>query len=152
MFARGLAEPLRDAALDLSFDDHRINDDADVVHAPVAKDMNFAGFAIDLDFASVCAIAPSEIARVIHRAVLEPELHVGRIVGWMVRDTGDLAERHAPVSAGDGESPSANAMSPADASSRCAAIFLPFSMTFIAARSSAEPPTAMEREPNVPEP
>ena len=48
--------------------------------------------------------------------------------------------------------PSANAMSPAEASRRCAAIVLPLSMIFIAARSSAEPPTAIEREPNVPEP
>ena len=65
----------------------------------------------------------------------------------------DLRERDAPVGAGDGEdalgeSDVAGGRPPADARrSAC-----PCRSTFIAARSSAEPPTAIEREPNVPEP
>ena len=103
MLAQGLAEPLRDAALDLPLDDHRIDHGADVVHAPVAEDVDLAGVAIDLDLAGVRAVAPGEVRRIIDRAVLQPELHVGRIVGRMVRDARDLAQRHAPVGAGDGE-------------------------------------------------
>src|SRR5438105_1945561 len=43
-------------------------------------------------------------------------------------------------------------MSVAAASRRCAAMRLPFAMIFAPATCSAEPPTAIEREPNVPVP
>jgi hypothetical protein len=43
--------------------------------------------------------------------------------------------------------PSANSTSLSDASIRCAAIFFALAMTFSVARTIAEPPTAMEREP-----
>ena len=43
--------------------------------------------------------------------------------------------------------PSANSRSSSDASSRCAAIFFAFSITFCAALTMAMPPTASDREP-----
>ena len=43
--------------------------------------------------------------------------------------------------------PFLNSMSSTEASSRWAAIFLPFSITLLQARTMAEPPTASEREP-----
>jgi hypothetical protein len=43
-------------------------------------------------------------------------------------------------------------MSTAEASRRCAAMCLPFSRTLPAALCSADPPTAIEREPKVPVP
>jgi len=48
--------------------------------------------------------------------------------------------------------PPANSMSSTDASSRWAAIFLPFSMIFSDALTMALPPTDSEREPKVPMP
>src|SRR5215469_15553049 len=48
--------------------------------------------------------------------------------------------------------PSANSMSASAASSRCAAMRLPLSITFCAASVSAPPPTTIEREPFEPMP
>src|SRR5262249_21201911 len=102
VFAHRLAEPLRDAALDLAVHDHRIDHGADVVDAPIAEDLYFAGVAIDLDLAGVRAVAPGEVRRVVDRAVLQPEL-LGRIAGRVVGDAGDLAQRDAAVGAGNSE-------------------------------------------------
>ena len=55
-----LAEALRDTALDLPFDNHRIDHSADVVHAPIADHAYCAGVGIDFDFASMCAVAPGK--------------------------------------------------------------------------------------------
>src|SRR6266853_1255884 len=49
-------------------------------------------------------------------------------------------------------SPPANSTSASATSSRCAAIFFPFEVIFSHAKYRAEPPTAIEREPNVPVP
>src|SRR5258707_6084679 len=103
MLAQSLAEPLRDAALDLSFDNHWIDHGADVVHAPVAEDVDFAGVAIDLELASVRAVAPGEVARVVERAVLQAEFQIARIIGRMMGDAGNLAEGHAAVGSRDAE-------------------------------------------------
>jgi len=50
-FAQRLAQPLSDSAMRLSFDDHRVNRAADVVHRRVAHDPHGAGNGIDFDFA-----------------------------------------------------------------------------------------------------
>ena len=73
MLAKRLTEALRDPALDLSFDDHRIYDSADIVHAPVTSHLNFSCVGIDLDFAGVCTVAPCKAVRIVNCTVLKPE-------------------------------------------------------------------------------
>jgi hypothetical protein len=58
LFAQRLSGALRHAAVDLSFDDHVIDDAADVVAARDAHDMHFTGLAIDLDFAGLRPVRP----------------------------------------------------------------------------------------------
>ena len=103
VFPQCLAEALRDAALNLSFDNHRIDHGADVVHAPIADHTDFARVGINLDFASVCAIAPGKTRRIIDRAVLKPELQTRWIAGRNVSGASDLRKADAPVRAGDGK-------------------------------------------------
>ena len=52
-----LPDPLRDAAVGLAVDDHRVDGAADVVDGGVAHDRDHAGVGIDLDLADVAAVA-----------------------------------------------------------------------------------------------
>src|SRR5712691_1916015 len=58
LLVQGLADALRNAALDLSFDDHVIDDPADVVAADDAREPDLAGLGVDLDFADLGAVGP----------------------------------------------------------------------------------------------
>ena len=51
-----LSQSLCDTAVDLSFHDHRIDDRADIVHAPIADNARFAGAGIDFDLAEMGAV------------------------------------------------------------------------------------------------
>src|SRR3954470_24576522 len=51
-----LPDALRDAAVDLSFDEERIDDGAEVVDADVALDADDAGLRIYLDLADMAAV------------------------------------------------------------------------------------------------
>src|SRR5213596_726085 len=58
LLVQGLADALRNAALDLSFDDYVIDDPADVVATDDASEPDLAGLRIDLDFAGLGAVGP----------------------------------------------------------------------------------------------
>ncbi len=53
VFEQGLADALSRTAMDLTFDDHRIDHVAEIVHDGVGDDVRRAGFRIDLQFAQV---------------------------------------------------------------------------------------------------
>src|SRR4029077_2322214 len=55
-FAERLAETVRDAAMDLTVHDQRIDRAPDIVDGGVAGDFDDPGLRIDLDFANVTAI------------------------------------------------------------------------------------------------
>ena len=52
-FHHRLAEALRDAAVHLALDDHRVDDVAEVVDRDELLDLHLAGVGIDLDLADV---------------------------------------------------------------------------------------------------
>jgi hypothetical protein len=52
-FQQRLADALRDAAMHLAFDDHRIDEIAEVIHRRPVGDGGDAGIRVDLDLADV---------------------------------------------------------------------------------------------------
>ena len=103
MLQHRLADALRDAAVDLPIDDHRIDDGADVVDRPETDQLDLAGIRIDLDLADVGAVAEGEIRRIVDRGVLQTRLGIGREVVGGVGGLRHVREGDAPVGAGDRE-------------------------------------------------
>ena len=88
-----LPDALHDAAVDLSFDDHRIDHRADIVHRDVAQQLHHAGIRIDLDLGDVRAGREREVHRIVERLLFEARLqHLERIVDRIVRHQRDVAE------------------------------------------------------------
>ena len=52
-FDQRLADTLRDAAMHLALDDHRVDDVAEIVDRRPTDDLGVAGIGIDLDLADV---------------------------------------------------------------------------------------------------
>ena len=102
---------------------------------------------IDLDLADVGARREGEVGRIVERGLLEAGLHaVGQVVRGIggERDLGSAIDLSVPVTL---NSPFSITMSPSEASSRWAAIFLALASTLSIALTMAVPPTAIEREP-----
>ena len=72
MLQDGLADALRDAAMRLAAHQHRVHDDAEIVHGVVAHDLRDAGLGIDLHLADMAPI------RIGHRRLVEDMVHVER--------------------------------------------------------------------------
>ena len=89
VFQQRLADALRQAAVDLAFDDHGVHDVAEIVHGNELLDVDDAGFRIDLHFADMRPGRIGEVRRIVEGFFREPRLQVWRIVG---RDVG--GERH----------------------------------------------------------
>ena len=77
-FQQRLADALRDAAVHLALDDHRIDHDAEVVDRGPAGDLDMAGVGVDLDLADVAAGREREVGRVVERALLQARLELRR--------------------------------------------------------------------------
>ena len=77
-FQQRLADALRDAAMHLALDDHRIDDGAEVVDRGPADDLGLAGVGIDLDLADVAAGREGEVGRIVERALLQARLELAR--------------------------------------------------------------------------
>ena len=77
-FEQRLADALRDAAMHLALDDHRIDDDAEIVDRGPADDLGVAGLRIDLDLADVAAGREGEVGRIVERALLQARLELAR--------------------------------------------------------------------------
>ena len=56
---------MREAAVDLAVDDHRVDDVAAVVHRHEAADLDLAGAAVDVDHADVAAEGEGQVGRVV---------------------------------------------------------------------------------------
>ena len=56
MFGEGLADALRDTAMDLAFECELVDDGADIVDDDIAQRLGRAGFGIDLDLADMAAV------------------------------------------------------------------------------------------------
>src|SRR5207302_1978251 len=89
LLIQGLADALRDAALDLSFDDHVIDDAADVVATDEARELDLSGLGIEFDLANLGAVGPGRrrgrlgrryaerLLRLARRELSEPDGAVG---------------------------------------------------------------------------
>ena len=100
VLAQRLAQALRQAAVDLAFDDHRVDDVAEVVAGGEAVDAHDAGGGVDLDLADVAAGRVGEVARIVEGVLVEARLEL--VVREVVRHVGgerDARERHALVGA-----------------------------------------------------
>src|SRR3989442_5712035 len=99
-----LADALRQSAVHLAFDDHRIDDVAEVVASGKIDNLHDAGLGIDLDLTDVRTCREREIGRIVECGLVEAGLQlVERIVVRHVRSQRDFAEGLAAVGAGDAE-------------------------------------------------
>ena len=69
-----LADALRQPAMDLALDDHRVDDVAEIVDRDEAQDVDDAGRRLDLDLADVGARGIGEVRRVEEGRFLEARL------------------------------------------------------------------------------
>ena len=56
MLIERLPDPLRDAAVLLAVDDHRVEHLPEIVHHHITVDRHLPGFGIDLDLHGMCAV------------------------------------------------------------------------------------------------
>src|SRR3954468_7963654 len=76
-----LGDALGQPAVDLTLDDQRVDDRADVVHAGVLADLDHAGLGVDLHGADVRAVGEGEVLRVERRVGVDRGLHaLGEVV------------------------------------------------------------------------
>ena len=103
-FEQRLSDPLRKTAMNLPFDDHRIDDVAEVVYCGPAIDRRMPRSRIDLDLANVGARGEREVGRIVERVLVESGFElVERIVVRDIRGQRDARERDVLVGAGDAE-------------------------------------------------
>ena len=98
-----LGDALDETAVDLTGDDHRVDDVADVVAAGVLAHRHLSGLGVDLHRTQVSAVRVAEGVRVERRVRVERGLHA---VGQVVRGEhggGELGDPHALVGALDRE-------------------------------------------------
>ena len=147
-FEQRLADALRDAAMHLALDDHRIDDGAEVIDRGPADDLGFPGFGIDLDLADVAAGREREVGRIVERALLQARLDLaGRELVRHVGVQRDFAPGDRLVGAGDGELAVLEHDVAFGGLEQCAATFLALASTLSSAFTIADMPTAPEREP-----
>src|SRR5439155_653970 len=75
-FGERLPDALREPAVHLAFDDHRIDDFAEVVDRGEGDDLRCAGVAVDLDLADIAARGEGEVRRVVERVLVEAGLEL----------------------------------------------------------------------------
>src|SRR6185503_7750946 len=69
-----LADALRQAAVELAFDDHRIDHRADIVDGAVTQDPDRAGVAVDFELADMHAVGEGEVRRIVVGRFVESRL------------------------------------------------------------------------------
>ena len=103
-FEQRLTDPLRKPAVHLAFDDHGIDDIAEVVHRGKTCDRRRTRFGVDLDFADMAAGRIGKVGRIVERGFIEPGLQfIERVIVGHVSGQRDLRERHLFVGTGDRE-------------------------------------------------
>ena len=92
-FVERLGNPLRDAAMELTVDDQRVDDVADIVDRDVSDRLDLTRIAIDLDHADVRAERERAVRRIVVGRLIEERLHPARqVVGDAGRER-DLLDR-----------------------------------------------------------
>src|SRR5215831_7512608 len=80
-----LADALGEPAVHLAFDDHRVDDLAEVVDRGEVHDPDVAGVGVDLDLADMASGREGEVRRVVEGVLVQPrfELVQGVVVGYI---------------------------------------------------------------------
>src|SRR5258708_4308688 len=105
-FQQRLADALRDPAVHLALDDHRIHDVAEVVAGGEVDDRRLSGLGVDLDLADVGSRGVREVGGIGKGDLVQPGLERGeRVVVRHVGGERDPRERHALARALDDEGP-----------------------------------------------
>ena len=103
-FEERLTDALGDAAMNLAFDDHRVDDHPEIVHRRPALDLGHARVGVDLYLADVDAGREGEVGGIVERSLLQAGLQI--LARELVGDVGlqrDFAEGQRPVGAGHAE-------------------------------------------------
>ena len=104
LFHQRLADALHHAAVQLAFDDQRIDDGAEIVDAGIFGDLDDAGFRIDLDFGDMAAVGIGRGAgSVADMGDVEGLRRVGRRLRAVVQFLRQIHDRDRAVGADDGE-------------------------------------------------
>ena len=99
-----LADALHQPAMHLAFDNHRVDDVAEVVHRREAVHLDSARGRVDLDLADISAGREGEVGRVVKRGLVQARLElVERVVVRHVSGERHLAKSDFLVGALDGE-------------------------------------------------
>ena len=149
-----LADALRQPAVNLPFDNQRIDQVPGIVHGDQLQQRRLAGLAVHLEHRDVAAERIGIVGRLEERLVAEAGLetwrqrhrHVGVTRRRSANDLPDAGEPFTEIV------PFSNTRSSSCASSSAAANFAIFVFTLPPARCSAVPPTACDRLPKVPMP
>src|SRR5262249_32263115 len=99
-----LPHALRDAAVNLALDDHRVDHGAEIIDRGPGDDLAFAGLRIDLDLADVAAGGRGDSGAIVACALLQTRVQL--LAGEFVRALGverDLAPGRRLVGARDRE-------------------------------------------------
>ena len=142
---QGLAEPLRQRAVQFAADDHLVEDVAAIVDRAVGDDRERAGVGIDLDLGDVEAVRERE-----RRLRRRPGIEVfvdGAAPFQLGGAGGEIDERDAAIGADDVEPAIFDTISPSAASNTVAAMRRPFSMTSSTHLTTEAPAVIAEREP-----
>src|SRR5258708_2562001 len=137
--------------MQLSRDQHRIDDGPEVIDAGIADDLHDAGFGLDLTSATWQPLGKVDgIGSVVWSTSSDDGTPSGILPSRKRRASLMMSiERSVPAMV---KRPLPNSMSASEASIRCAAARLPFSMMSFEASTIAIPVAVMEREPPVPLP
>ena len=101
-FHQCLTDALRDPAMQLPGDQHRIDDGAEVIDAGIAHDLHDPGFGIDLDFRDVAAIGKGRWHGLGGMVDVERRRHAFRHLAF-AHPARQLDDVDAAIGAGDGE-------------------------------------------------
>src|SRR5947209_12395903 len=151
---QGLAEPLRERAVELALGEERVDHRAGVIHPHEPLDDEHAGFAVDPHRRDDGAEAPHLALRLEVRARLEPGRLAGgqRVASCVAAPATSFHVTGRSRTPTTWKPPGTLTTSWAAASSSFAAIRRPFSRTSTATRARAPPPSATLRLPKVPKP
>src|SRR5262249_26384671 len=105
MLKESLANPLYDPAMDLAFEQERVDGAAEIVDDRVALDYDGAGIGIDLDLDDVAAVGEGLSWRYAVMRRIEPRLHARRQLRRIARRPRHRENVEAEIGAGHAEYP-----------------------------------------------
>ena len=94
VLVKRLADPLDDAAMDLAFEQERVQGDAEIVDDDIGHDLRLAGVRVDLNLADMGAVRVGGLGR-------RPFMRRGQAVGTGLFAACEVGEGDGAVGAGD---------------------------------------------------